>query len=30
MGLERIGEKSTWKLINGRKWFDEKKSENWQ
>ncbi len=30
VGLERIGDKSTWKLINGRKWFDEKKSASWQ
>jgi hypothetical protein len=30
VGLERIGEETNWKLINGRKWFDQQKAENWQ
>jgi len=30
MGLERIGEESNWKLINGKEWFEQKKAENWQ
>ena len=30
MGLERIDEKTEWKLINGREWFDEQKAERWQ
>jgi hypothetical protein len=29
VGFERIGEETDWKLINGRKWFDEKKQESW-
>ena len=29
VGFERIGEETDWKLINGRKWFDENKQENW-
>lgn len=29
LGFQRIGEEIDWKLINGRKWFDERKEENW-
>ncbi len=28
-GLERIGEETDWKMINGRKWYEEKRAENW-
>ena len=29
LGVERIGEETNWKMINGRDWYEEKRSENW-
>jgi hypothetical protein len=27
--MERIGEETEWKMINGREWYEERKAENW-
>ena len=29
LGVERIGEEADWKMINGREWYEEKRSQNW-
>ncbi len=29
LGMERIGEETEWKMINGREWYEERKAENW-
>jgi hypothetical protein len=28
-GLERIGEETNWKMINGREWYEEQRTRNW-
>jgi hypothetical protein len=28
-GLERIGQETNWKMINGREWYEEQKAKNW-